>query len=73
MTEPASNSDLVQRANSLETLFTHLEKTVQDLDEVVTDGHEQFEALKQRVERLEEIVQETPDESSDEPGSHESV
>ena len=73
MTEPASNSDLAQRANSLETLFTHLEKTVQDLDEVVTDGHEQFEALKQRVERLEEIVQETPDESSDEPGSHESV
>jgi len=60
MTETAPNSDFVQRANQLESLFTHLEKTVQDLDEVVIDGHEQFEELKQRVERLEEVVQEPP-------------
>ena len=60
MTESAPNSDFLQRANQLESLFTHLEKTVQDLDEVVIDGHEQFEELKQRVERLEEVVQEPP-------------
>ena len=50
------NSDFLQRANQLESLFTHLEKTVQDLDEVVIDGHQQFEELKQRVERLERKV-----------------
>jgi len=60
MTESAPNSDFLQRANQLESLFTHLEKTVQDLDEVVIDGHQQFEELKQRVERLEEVVQEPP-------------
>mgnify|MGYP006092178483 FL=1 len=60
MTESAPNSDFLQRANQLESLFTHLEKTVQDLDEVVIDGHQQFEELKQRVERLEEVVQKPP-------------
>lgn len=60
MTKSAPNSDFLQRANQLESLFTHLEKTVQDLDEVVIDGHQQFEELKQRVERLEEVVQEPP-------------
>ena len=60
MTESAPNPDFLQRANQLESLFTHLEKTVQDLDEVVIDGHQQFEELKQRVERLEEVVQEPP-------------
>ncbi|MEC9004654.1 MAG: SlyX family protein [Planctomycetota bacterium] len=60
MTESTPNSDFLQRANQLESLFTHLEKTVQDLDEVVIDGHQQFEELKQRVERLEEVVQEPP-------------
>ncbi|MEO2020204.1 MAG: SlyX family protein [Pirellulaceae bacterium] len=60
MTKSAPNPDFLQRANQLESLFTHLEKTVQDLDEVVIDGHQQFEELKQRVERLEEVVQEPP-------------
>ena len=60
MTKSAPNSDFLQRANQLESLFTHLEKTVQDLDEVVIDGHQQFEELKQRVERLEEVVQKPP-------------
>ena len=57
MTEPASNSDFLKRADSLETLFNHLEKTTQDLDEVIGDGQQQFEELKQRVERLAKIVQ----------------
>ena len=57
MTEPASNSDFLKRADNLETLFKHLEKTTQDLDEVIGDGQQQFEELKQRVERLAKIVQ----------------
>ena len=57
---PVSRQKIDERVGKLETLFTHLEKTVQDLDEVVIDGHEQFEELKQRVERLEEVVQEPP-------------
>ena len=78
MTEPASNSDFLKRADNLETLFNHLEKTTQDLDEVIGDGQQQFEELKQRVERLAKIVQKklpTPDshcEQADEspPSEH---
>ena len=60
MTASSSNSEFLQRAENLEALFTHLEKTVQDLDEVVVTGHQRFQELKSRVERLEELVQEKP-------------
>jgi len=60
MAEPAPNSDFLKRADNLEILFNHLEKTTQDLDEVIGDGQQQFEELKRRVERLAEIVQKKP-------------
>ena len=57
MTEPAPNSDFSKRADTLESLFNHLENTTENLDDVIGNGQQQFEELKQRVERLEKIVQ----------------
>ena len=65
MTKPAPNSDLFKRADSLESLFGHLEKTTENLDHVIGDGQQQFEELKQRVERLEKIVQKKPTAPTD--------
>ena len=45
MTEPAPNSDLFKRADSLESLFGHLEKTTENLDHVIGDGQQQFEEV----------------------------
>ena len=46
MSEPNANRDkLDQRVTNLESLFTHLEKTVSDLDGVVVDGHKKIEEL----------------------------
>jgi|GEM_PF-3393838 len=60
MTKPAPNSDLSKQADNLESLFNHLEKTTENLDHVIGDGQQQFEELKERVERLEKIVQKSP-------------
>ena len=60
MSTPAYKSKHLQHANDLEELLTHLEKIVQDLDEVVITGHQRFEDLKLRVERLAEMIQEKP-------------
>lgn len=60
MTEPAPNSDLFKRADNLETLFNHLEKTTRHLDDVIGDGQQEFEELKRRVERLAKVVQKKP-------------
>ena len=54
MSEPNANRDkLDQRVNNLESLFTHLEKTVSDLDGVVVDGHKKIEELSNKVDSLE--------------------
>ncbi len=65
MTEPAPNSEFFKRADNLETLFDHLEKTTENLDEVIGDGQQQFEELKRRVERLAKVVQKKPPVPSD--------
>ena len=54
MSEPNANRDkLDQRVTNLESLFTHLEKTVSDLDGVVVDGHKKIEELSNKVDNLE--------------------
>ena len=60
MTEPAPNSEFSKRADNLETLFDHLEKTTRHLDDVIGDGQQEFEELKRRVERLAKVVQKKP-------------
>ncbi|MEC7565403.1 MAG: SlyX family protein [Planctomycetota bacterium] len=47
---------LEQRATNLDTLFSHLEKTVVDLDDVVIDGKKKIEELSDRVDHLEKKI-----------------
>jgi uncharacterized coiled-coil protein SlyX len=42
--------------DKLETLFTHLEQTVKELDDVVIDGHQRIDSLSRQVKDLERRV-----------------
>ncbi|NUQ65663.1 MAG: SlyX family protein [Pirellulales bacterium] len=44
--------DLFARVIDLEELFTHLQRTVQDLDEVVRQQHRRLDTLEQALTRL---------------------
>ena len=64
MTTPelsASRKKIDERVGQLETLFTHLEKTVKDLDDVVIDGHQRIDNLGRQIQDLERRVTENPD------------
>ena len=68
MTTPepsASRKKIDQRVDQLETLFTHLEKTVQDLDDVVIDGHQRIDNLGREIQDLQRRVAESPDAAGD--------
>ena len=68
MTTPepsASRKKIDQRVDQLETLFTHLEKTVKDLDDVVIDGHERIDNLGRQIQDLQRRVTENPDAAGD--------
>ena len=68
MTTPepsASRKKIDQRVDQLETLFTHLEKTVKDLDDVVIDGHQRIDNLGHQVQDLQQRVAENSDKASD--------
>jgi uncharacterized coiled-coil protein SlyX len=52
----AQRRKLDQRVDELETLFTHLERTVRDLDDVVLDGHRRLTELGNQLEQLEQQV-----------------
>ena len=55
--EPSSSRNrLDQRVDKLETLFTHLEQTVKELDDVVIDGHQRIDSLSRQVKDLERRV-----------------
>jgi uncharacterized coiled-coil protein SlyX len=55
--EPSlSRNRLDQRVDKLETLFTHLEQTVKELDDVVIDGHQRIDSLSRQVKDLERRV-----------------
>ncbi len=49
----------------METLFTHLEKTAKDLDEVVIDGHQRIDNLGRQIQDLQRRVTENPDAAGD--------
>ena len=48
---------LHDKVNNLESLFTHLERTVQDLDSVVNEEHDQISSIKKRVSQLEQRIE----------------
>ena len=62
----SSRHRLDQRVDKLETLFTHLEQTVKDLDEVVIDGHKRIDNLSRQVQDLERRAARDPDKGDDE-------
>ena len=62
---PASRQKIDERVDKLETLFTHLEKTVQDLDDVVIDGHQRIENLSHQVQDLQRRVTQSPEAAAD--------
>ena len=43
---------LSQRVTDLEMLFTHLQRSVQDLDKVILDQQKQIDALRAQIGRL---------------------
>lgn len=43
---------LILRITDLEMLFTHLQRTVQDLDEVIRSQHHRLDTLEQTIARL---------------------
>ena len=62
---PVSRQKIDERVGKLETLFTHLEKTVQDLDDVVIDGHQRIENLSHQVQDLQRRVTQSPEAAAD--------
>jgi uncharacterized coiled-coil protein SlyX len=68
MTSPepsASRRKIDERVDKLETLFTHLEKTVRDLDEVVIDGHQRIDSLSHQIQDLQRRITESPQAAGD--------
>lgn len=64
--EPAASRQKIdERVDKLETLFTHLEKTAQDLDDVVIDGHQRLENLSDQIQDLQRRVQQSPETAGD--------
>ena len=57
----ASRRKIDKRVDQLETLFTHLEKTVKDLDDVVIDGHQRIDNLSRQIQDLHRRVTENQD------------
>ncbi len=61
--------NLDHRVTNLESLFTHLEKKVADLDGVVIEGHQRIEELSDKVDHLEKKIEsekhDFPDEIRD--------
>jgi uncharacterized coiled-coil protein SlyX len=48
---------LIVRVTDLEMLFTHLQRTIQDLDGVVRQQHRRIDTLEQAITRLAAQVQ----------------
>jgi len=64
--EPStSRQEIDERVDKLEMLFTHLEKTVKDLDDVVIDGHQRIEHLGRQIQDLQRRVTESSQASGD--------
>ena len=61
----ASRQKIDERVDKLETLFTHLEKTAQDLDDVVIDGHQRLENLSDQIQDLQRRVKQSPETAGD--------
>lgn len=65
--------DLKARLTELESLVTHFERTVDQLNEVVTDQANRIETLERQTTHLMEIVRATEAPLSGDDGSDESV
>ncbi|MEE2686566.1 MAG: SlyX family protein [Planctomycetota bacterium] len=64
--EPAASRQKIdERVDKLDTLFTHLEKTAQDLDDVVIDGHQRLENLSDQIQDLQRRVKQGPETAGD--------
>lgn len=50
--EPNRAGQLAARVTALEELFTHVERTVQDLDEVIRQVQKRLDILERRQESL---------------------
>ena len=65
MDDPDVAQPLAGRVTELETLFTHLQRSVQDLDQVVLDQQKQIDALRGQLarlsRRLDQLAQATPE------------
>lgn len=67
---------LEQRVSELESLFLHLQRTVQDLNDVLLDQHRQLTAVQSQMDRvLRDVdslvqVQERPRRPEDEKPPH---
>ena len=62
---PASRQKIDERVGKLETLFTHLEKTAKDLDDVVIDGHQRIKNLSHQIQDLQRRVTQNPEAAED--------
>lgn len=62
---PVSRQKIDERVDKLKTLFTHLEKTVKDLDDVVIDGHQRIENLSDQIQDLQRRVTQNPEAAED--------
>ena len=69
----ARSNDLKARLTKLESLVTHFEQTVDQLNEVVTDQANRIESLERQATRLMEIVRSMGASLSGDDGSDESA
>jgi len=62
--EPNQPQRLAARVTELEELFTHFERTVQDLNEVVLGVQNRLDTLEKRLEKLSKISESGADARS---------
>lgn len=58
---PLDPDSLAERVTQLETLFTHLQRTLQDLNEAVIGQGKQFDVLASRLSQVADHVESMAD------------
>lgn len=69
--EPNPREQLVARVTELEELFTHFERTIQDLNEVVLGVQQRLDTLENRLENLSKILKTRSKSSVEDPSTRE--
>jgi SlyX protein len=65
MTEESNSSSIEDRFERLETRVLYQDRTIEDLNTVVTRQQNQIDALTSDIERLRAIIQNPPQDSID--------